>query len=143
MSTAVTVVATSFICGPRIAALAFSPAIERTGIVSFVLAICAKSFARKPRSGCCGSSTKRMASRNRNAARSRSGMVLQSFASESLADLSQRASLRIRQPQPWQVRPENSILRSQVLVLKEEFLVDQRSFPACALRIRDHAATGP
>src|SRR6516225_5806100 len=25
----------------------------------------------------------------------------------------------------WQVRPENSILRSQVLVLKEEFLVDR------------------
>src|SRR6516225_9323831 len=44
-STWVTEVATSFICGPRIAALAFSPAIERTGIVSFVLAICAKSFA--------------------------------------------------------------------------------------------------
>jgi hypothetical protein len=52
--------------------------------------------------------------------------LVQSFASESLADLSQRASLRIRQPQPcWQVRPENSILRSKVLVLKEEFLVDQ------------------
>jgi len=29
-STAVTVVATSFICGARIAALAFSPAIDRT-----------------------------------------------------------------------------------------------------------------
>jgi hypothetical protein len=44
-STAVTVVATSFICGPRIAALAFSPAMDRTGIVNLVLAICAKSFA--------------------------------------------------------------------------------------------------
>jgi hypothetical protein len=52
--------------------------------------------------------------------------LVQSFASESLADLSQRASLRIRRPQPcWQARPENSILRGQVLVLKEEFLVDQ------------------
>jgi hypothetical protein len=35
-------------------------------------------------------------------------------------------STGIRQPQPcWQVRPGNSILRSRVLVLKEEFLVDQ------------------
>src|SRR5262249_10551417 len=41
----VTAVPTSFICGPRIEALAFSPAMERTGIVSFVLAISAKSFA--------------------------------------------------------------------------------------------------
>ena len=41
----VTVVATSFICRPRIAALAFSPAMERTGILNFALAICAKSFA--------------------------------------------------------------------------------------------------
>jgi hypothetical protein len=45
---------------------------------------------------------------------------------DGIVDVVQRASLRIRQPQPcWQVRPENSILRSQVLVLKEEFLVDQ------------------
>ncbi|HXB67139.1 MAG TPA: NAD(P)H-dependent oxidoreductase [Candidatus Acidoferrales bacterium] len=44
-STAVTVVATSFICGPRIEALAFSPAMDRMGILKLVLAICAKSFA--------------------------------------------------------------------------------------------------
>ena len=54
------------------------------------------------------------------------GHLLQSFTAESLPDLSKRVALRIRQPQPcWQVRPENSILRSQVLVLEEEFLVDQ------------------
>jgi hypothetical protein len=54
------------------------------------------------------------------------GHLLQSFAPESLPDLSKRVALRIRQPQPcWQVRPENSILRSEVLVLEEEFLVDQ------------------
>ena len=56
----------------------------------------------------------------------RAGHFLQSFAPQSLADLRKCASLRIRQAQPcWQVRPENSILRGQVLVLKEEFLVDQ------------------
>jgi hypothetical protein len=44
-STAVTVVATSFIRGARIAALAFSPATDRTGIVNLVFAISAKSFA--------------------------------------------------------------------------------------------------
>ena len=38
-STAVTVAATSFIWGPRIAALAFSPAMDRMGMVNFVLAI--------------------------------------------------------------------------------------------------------
>ena len=54
------------------------------------------------------------------------GHLLQSFASESLADLSKRASLRIRQPQPgWQVRPQNSVLRRQVLVLQKQFLVRQ------------------
>src|SRR5215469_2297357 len=54
------------------------------------------------------------------------GHLLQSFAPESLADLRKRASLRIRQAQAcWQVRPQNSILRSQVLVLKEQFLVHQ------------------
>src|SRR5215471_3535770 len=42
------------------------------------------------------------------------GHFLQSFASESLADLSKRASLRIRQAQPCgQVRPQNSILRGR------------------------------
>ena len=41
----VTSFATSFIYGLRMAALAFSPAIDRTGIVNFVLAVCAKSFA--------------------------------------------------------------------------------------------------
>ena len=41
----VTALATSFICGPRMAALAFSPAMDRTGIVNLVLAISAKSFA--------------------------------------------------------------------------------------------------
>ena len=44
-STAVTAVATSFICEPRIAALAYSPAMDRTGTVNFVFAISAKSFA--------------------------------------------------------------------------------------------------
>src|SRR5580704_12158477 len=44
-STVVTVVATSFICWPRIVALAFSPAIDRTGMVNFAFAISAKSFA--------------------------------------------------------------------------------------------------
>jgi hypothetical protein len=48
------------------------------------------------------------------------------FASESFADLSQRATLRIRQAQPcWQVRAENAVLRRQVLVLQEQFLVHQ------------------
>ena len=40
-----TSVATFLICGPRIAALAFSPAIESTGMVNLVCAICAKSLA--------------------------------------------------------------------------------------------------
>src|SRR5215471_18739866 len=56
----------------------------------------------------------------------RAGHLLQSFASESLSDLRKRASLRIRQAQPCgQVRSQNSILRSQVLVLEEQFLVHQ------------------
>jgi hypothetical protein len=50
--------------------------------------------------------------------------LLQSFAPESLADLRQRASLRIRQAQAYrQVPPENSVLRRQVLVLQKQFLV--------------------
>ncbi len=54
------------------------------------------------------------------------GDLLQSFASESLADLGKRATLRIRQAQPrWQVCAENPVLRSQVLVLQQQFLVDQ------------------
>src|SRR5215469_259791 len=54
------------------------------------------------------------------------GHLLQSFAPESLADLRKRASLRIRQAQPgWQMRPQDSILRRQVLVLEEQFLVHQ------------------
>src|SRR6516225_5565455 len=54
------------------------------------------------------------------------GHLLQSFASESLADLRKRASLRIRQAQPCgQVRSQNSILCRQVLVLEEQFLVHQ------------------
>src|SRR5215813_10629163 len=54
------------------------------------------------------------------------GHLRQSFAPESLADLSKRASLRIRQAQPgWQVRPQNSVLSHQVLVLQKQFLVHQ------------------
>src|SRR6516165_10893042 len=54
------------------------------------------------------------------------GHLLQSFAPESLADLSKRASLRIRKAQPGgQAPPENSVLRRQVLVLEEQFLVHQ------------------
>src|SRR5215472_4269492 len=54
------------------------------------------------------------------------GRLLQSFAPESLADLSQRTSLRIRQAQPgWQVRPQNSVLGDQVLVLQKQLLVHQ------------------
>src|SRR5215469_7079950 len=54
------------------------------------------------------------------------GHLLQSFAPESLANISKRASLWIRQAQPgWQVRPQNSVLRHQVLVLQKQFLVHQ------------------
>ena len=44
-SITVTLVATRFICGPRIAALAFAPAIDKTGMVNCVWAIWAKSLA--------------------------------------------------------------------------------------------------
>src|SRR5215471_2523448 len=56
----------------------------------------------------------------------RAGHFRQSFASESFPDFGKRASLRIRQAQPcWQVPPQNSVLRRQVLVLEEQFLVHQ------------------
>jgi hypothetical protein len=46
------------------------------------------------------------------------GYFFQSFAPESFADVSQRATLRIRQVQPCrQVCAENTVLRSEVLVL--------------------------
>ena len=52
------------------------------------------------------------------------GHLLQSFAPESLADLRKCAPLGIRQAQPCgQVRPQNSILRRQVLVLQQKLLV--------------------
>src|SRR6516225_11464603 len=54
------------------------------------------------------------------------GHLLKSFAPESLADLRKSASLRIRKAQPGgQAPPENSVLRRQVLVLEEQFLVHQ------------------
>ena len=54
------------------------------------------------------------------------GHFLQSFAPESLADLSKRASLGIRQAQAcWEMLTENSVLRRQILVLEEQLLVQQ------------------
>src|SRR5215467_13803456 len=54
------------------------------------------------------------------------GYLLQSFASESFANVSQRATLRIRQVQQCrQVCAENTVLRSEVLVLQKQFLIDQ------------------
>ena len=54
------------------------------------------------------------------------GYLVQSFASESFADVSKRATLRIRQVQPCrQVCAENTVLRSEVLVLQKQFLIDQ------------------
>src|SRR5215470_11455164 len=53
-------------------------------------------------------------------------LLLKNLAPESLADLGKRASLPIRQAQPgWQVRPHNSVLRHQILVLQKQFLVHQ------------------
>src|SRR5262245_13422596 len=52
--------------------------------------------------------------------------LLQSFASESFANVSQRATLRIRQVQQCrQVCAENTVLRSEVFVLQKQFLVHQ------------------
>src|SRR5258707_4150452 len=54
------------------------------------------------------------------------GYLVQSFASESFADVGKRATLRIRQVQPCrQVCAENTVLRSQVFILQEELLVHQ------------------
>src|SRR5262249_43733835 len=57
------------------------------------------------------------------------GNLLQSVAPDPLSDLSKGASLGIRQAQPcWQVGAENSVRRSQVLILQKQFLVYQPSY---------------
>ena len=54
------------------------------------------------------------------------GYLSQRFASETLTDLRQRGPLGVRQAHPRrQMRPQDSVFRSQVLVLEEQFLVDQ------------------
>ena len=50
----------------------------------------------------------------------------QSLAAESFADLGERGSLRIRETQTRrQLRAENAVFGGQVLVLEEQFLIDQ------------------
>lgn len=50
----------------------------------------------------------------------------QRLASEPFADFGENGPLWIGQTQSgWQLRPQDAVLRSQVLVLKEQFLIDQ------------------
>jgi hypothetical protein len=54
------------------------------------------------------------------------GHVLERRATEPLADLSQRGSLGIRKAHTGRkVRPEDSIFGGQILILEQEFLIDQ------------------
>ena len=52
--------------------------------------------------------------------------LLEPFASESLSDLSQRVPLRIGEPESGrQACSQNAVLGAQVLVLQQQFLVDE------------------
>jgi hypothetical protein len=51
---------------------------------------------------------------------------VQRLSPEALTNLGERGPFRIRQPQAgWQVCPQNLVLGCQVLVLEEQFLIDQ------------------
>jgi hypothetical protein len=54
------------------------------------------------------------------------GDLLQGTATEALADLSESGSLGIGKAQSgWKVRSQDAILRDEILILKQELLIDE------------------
>ena len=54
------------------------------------------------------------------------GDLLERGATESLADLGKGGALGIRKAHTgWKVRPEDAIFCDQILILEQEFLIDQ------------------
>jgi hypothetical protein len=70
------------------------------------------------------------------------GHLNQSLAPESFADLGERGPLWIGQTQSRrQVSPQDAVFRSQVLVLEEQFLIDQASHVRQSFPSPNHSGT--
>src|SRR5262245_61578679 len=71
--------------------------------------------------------------------------ILQSFAAESLRDLGQCGSLRVRQPEPGrQMGSEDAVLGRQVFVAQQQFLIDEAGHEgqqACPMESIAHGRT--